>query len=358
MQAQALKPICNCLFLKENLIYNCGTLCGKTESILALSDLIFACAVHSSVHIACQASYNYIIQSGMKYCTKFTDMSNGWAVQCGTVENTERMHRPDSMFAEKILEKPPVLKDGLICNTDGIPFHVVHQYQHSYSFRERIADLIKNRKVDGVSEVRDESDRRGMRIVLELRRGAAAAVVLNNLYKQTPLRNSFSVNMIGLVAGTPRVLTLKQTLRHYIEFRQEVVRRRAEFDHKKASARLHVLEGLRTAIENLDRVIEIIRGSDDVESARNNLINEFTLSEIQAQAILDMQLRRLAALEREKIENEYKTLQELIASLEELLGDPSKIDAVVREETLEMREKHGQKRIKEQLLYHLPLHQL
>jgi len=129
--------------LKENLVYNCGTLCGKADSILALSDLIFACAVHSSVHIACQASYNYIVQSGMKHCTKFTDMSHGWAVQCGTVENTERMHRPDSMFAEKIVEKPPILKDGLICNSEDLPFYVVHQYQHSYNFREHIADLIK-----------------------------------------------------------------------------------------------------------------------------------------------------------------------------------------------------------------------
>ena len=129
--------------LKENIIYNCGTLSGKTETILALSDLIFACAVNSSVHIACQASYNYIIQSGMKSLTKFTDMTTGWAVQCGTVENTDRMHRPDSMFAEKIIEKPPILKDGLICNADGVPFHVIHQYQHSYSFREHIANLIR-----------------------------------------------------------------------------------------------------------------------------------------------------------------------------------------------------------------------
>ncbi len=208
----------------------------------------------------------------------------------------------------------------------------------------RVAELIKQRKLEGVSEVRDESDRKGMRVVLELRRGAAQAVILNNLYKHTPLRSSFSVNMIGLVAGTPRVLTLKAALRHYIEFREEVIRRRAEFDLRKARARVHVLEGLRTAIENLDRVIEIIRGSSDVENARTNLMTEFDLSEIQAQAILDMQLRRLAALEREKIENEYNELLKTIQELEELLGNPEKVRGVVRSETREMKRKYGQDR--------------
>lgn len=208
----------------------------------------------------------------------------------------------------------------------------------------RIAELIKQRKLEGVSEVRDESDRTGMRVVLELRRGAAQPVILNNLYKHTPLRSSFSVNMIGLVSGTPRVLTLKAALRHYIDFREEVIRRRAEFDLRKAQARVHVLEGLRTAIENLDRVIEIIRGSSDVENARGNLMAEFDLSEIQAQAILDLQLRRLAALEREKIENEYNELQKAIEELEELLGSPEMVRNVVRKETREMKRKYAQPR--------------
>jgi DNA gyrase subunit A len=208
----------------------------------------------------------------------------------------------------------------------------------------RIAELIKLRKLEGVSEVRDESDRSGMRVVLELRRGAPAPVILNNLYKHTPLRSSFSVNMIGLVAGMPRVLTLKAALRHYIEFREEVIRRRAEFDLRKAQARVHVLEGLRTAIDNLDRVIALIRGSSDVENARNNLISEFDLTEIQAQAILDMQLRRLAALEREKIENEYNDLLAVILELEGLLGSPEQVRGVVRTETREMKRKYGQER--------------
>ena len=162
----------------------------------------------------------------------------------------------------------------------------------------KIAEMIKTKKLEGVSEVRDESDRKGMRIVLELRRGASSSLILNNLYKQTQLRSSFSVNMIALVDGTPQILNLKQTINHYISFREEVIRRRAEYDLRRAKARLHVLEGLRIAIQNLDRVIELIRASEDVEAARNSLMTEFDLTEIQSQAILDMQLRRLAALEK------------------------------------------------------------
>ena len=220
-----------------------------------------------------------------------------------------------------------------------IPFQV-----NKANLVAKIADLIKARKIEGISEVRDESDRKGMRVVLELRRGAHVAVVLNTLYKHTNLRNSFSVNMIALVDGTPRMLTLKQALRHYIEFREEVVRRRAEFDLKKAKARLHVLEGLRIAIDNLDEVIALIRASADVEEARTNLMTRFDLSEIQAQAILDMQLRRLAALEREKIENEYNELLAVVADLEELLADAGKILAVVRKETHELKRKYGDER--------------
>jgi len=220
-----------------------------------------------------------------------------------------------------------------------IPFQV-----NKANLVAKIADLLKARKIEGISEVRDESDRKGMRIVLELRRGAHVDVVLNNLYKQTNLRNSFSVNMIALVDGTPKVLTLKQSLRHYIDFRVEVVRRRAEFDLKKAKARLHVLEGLRIAIDNLDEVIALIRASADVEEARSSLMASFNLSEIQAQAILDMQLRRLAALEREKIENEYNELLALVAELEELLGDNVKVLGVVRAETQELKRKYGDER--------------
>jgi len=208
----------------------------------------------------------------------------------------------------------------------------------------KIADLTKTRRVQGISEVRDESDRKGMRVVLELRRGASPDVVLNNLYRHTALRTSFSVNTIALVDGTPRVLTLKQALRHYVDFRQQIVTRRAEFDLRKAKARLHILEGLRTALEFLDRVIALIRASETVEAARSSLMTEFSLSEIQAQAILDMQLRRLAALEREKIETEYTELCKLVEDLEALLADPAKVLSVIRRETLGLKRKYGDDR--------------
>jgi len=208
----------------------------------------------------------------------------------------------------------------------------------------KIADLIKSKVIDGVSEVRDESDRKGMRIVLDLRRGASVSVILNNLYKHTALRTSFSANMLAIVDGMPRVFTLKEALRYFIEFRREVVVRRAEFDLRKARARLHILEGLRTALENLDAVIALIRGSSDVEEARTGLMTQFNLSQVQAQAILDMQLRRLAALEREKIENEYQELLALVTDLEDLLASPDKVYAVVRKETLDLKRRHGDDR--------------
>ena len=209
---------------------------------------------------------------------------------------------------------------------------------------EKIATLAKNRRIEGVSEVRDESDRDGMRIVVELRGGVQPQVVLNNLYKQTALQSSFSANMLALIDDIPRVITLKIALQQYIKFRQQVVRRRSEFELKKAEERAHILAGLRIAISNLDEVIKLIRNSQDVESARTGLMSTFDLDQPQAQAILDMQLRRLAALEREKLETEYQELQETIKGLQELLADESKILGVVKEETDEVKAKYGDKR--------------
>ena len=209
---------------------------------------------------------------------------------------------------------------------------------------EKIATLAKNRRIEGVSEVRDESDRDGMRVVIELRGGVQPQVVLNNLYKQTPLQSSFSANMLALIDDIPRVITLKIALQQYIKFRQEVVRRRSEFELKKAEERAHILAGLRIALSNLDEVIKLIRNSQDVENARIELMATFDLDQPQAQAILDMQLRRLAALEREKLEQEYQQLQETIKGLQELLGDESKILDVIKDETEEVKSKHGDKR--------------
>ena len=160
---------------------------------------------------------------------------------------------------------------------------------------EKIALLAKDKKVDGISDIRDESDRHGMRVVIELRREAQAEIVLNNLYKHTALQSAFSVNTLALVDGQPQVLPLKRILRHYIDFRRQVITRRAEFDLKKAQDRAHILEGLRIALNNLDAVINLIRQSADADAARQGLMQQFGLTQIQAQAILDMQLRRIAA---------------------------------------------------------------
>ncbi|MDE2822425.1 MAG: DNA gyrase subunit A, partial [Chloroflexota bacterium] len=204
---------------------------------------------------------------------------------------------------------------------------------------EKIAAHVKNKRLDGITEIRDESDRRGMRIVMELRNGAQGMVILNNLYKLTEMQKSFSANMMALVNGKPELLTLRSALQNYVDFRREVVRRRTEFELRKAKARAHILEGLRIALENLDAVIELIRNAADVEAARTGLMNRFALDEKQAQAILDMQLRRLAALEREKIENEYREIQETISRLEELLGDPRKVDLEIKKETRALKKK-------------------
>ena len=208
----------------------------------------------------------------------------------------------------------------------------------------KIAGLVKDKRVEGISEVRDESDRDGMRIVIELRPGAQPRVILNQLYKYTPLQTSFSSNMLALVNGTPKVITLKQALQHFIEFRQEVITRRTEYELRRARERAHILAGLRIAISNLDAVIALIRTSRDAETARNGLMERFGLDQIQAQAILEMQLRRLAALERERLENEYQELRKTIQGLEGMLADPVKILQQVKSETKEVKKKVGEPR--------------
>jgi len=209
---------------------------------------------------------------------------------------------------------------------------------------EKIATLTKEKKIDGISEVRDESDREGMRMVVELQRNAAAGVVLNNLYQHTSMQNAFHVNMVALVDGQPRVLNLRSALNRFLDFRKEVIRRRAEYDLNRARERAHILEGLRVALENLDEVIALIRASADTEEARNGLMQQFGLTEAQAQAILEMQLRRLAALERERIENEYQELMKRIDELQALLSNPAKVLAVVKAETAELRKTFGNAR--------------
>jgi DNA gyrase subunit A len=209
---------------------------------------------------------------------------------------------------------------------------------------ERIAEMVKDRKIEGVSEVRDESDRHGMRIVIELKRDAQPPKIINNLYKFTQMQSAIYINMLALVDGQPRVINLKEALTCYIDFRKEVITRRSHFDLKKAQDRAHILEGFLVALEHLDRVIKTIRESETVEMARNNLMNNFNLSQIQAQAILDMQLRRLAHLEQKKITDEYGEVVKTIAYLEDLLANPKKILFLIQEDVMDIKSKYGDKR--------------
>jgi DNA gyrase subunit A len=212
------------------------------------------------------------------------------------------------------------------------------------SLLEKIADLVKDKKIDGISDLRDESDRDGMRIYIEIKRDANPHKVLNNLFKHTPMQLAFNMNMLALVDGQPQTLPLKSVLQHYVDHRREIVRRRTEYDLGKAQARAHILEGLKIALDNLDAVIKTIRESADVELARTNLMSRFDLSELQAQAILDMRLARLAALERKKIEDEYLSVIQLIAELEDILANPARVLTIIKDELAELKRKYAGER--------------
>ena len=209
---------------------------------------------------------------------------------------------------------------------------------------EKIAELVRDKKIDGITNLRDESDRNGMRIVIEVRRDANANVVLNNLYKQTAMQSSFGINMLALVDGQPKVLSLKEALYHYLEHQKVVITRRTQFELRKAEERAHILEGLRIALDHIDEIISIIRGSRSGDEAKPQLMERFNLSERQAQAILDMRLVRLSGLEREKIENEYNELLALIAQLKEILADEQKIVEIIRTELTEIKDRFNDKR--------------
>lgn len=205
----------------------------------------------------------------------------------------------------------------------------------------KIANLVKDKKLEGISDLRDESDRRGIRVYIELKRDAVPKKIINNLFKHTEMQTTFPVNMVALVNGTPETLTLKKILEEYIKHRVIIIRRRSEFELRQAKAREHILEGLKIAVDHIDAVIKTIRESKDADQARTNLMERFKLTELQATAILDMQLRRLAALERQKIEDELIMVRETIAYLEDLLSHPEKILKVIREELVKLKEKYG-----------------
>ncbi len=212
------------------------------------------------------------------------------------------------------------------------------------SLVERIAELVRSGRLDDIADLRDESDRRGMSIIIELRRSAQPKKVLNQLFKYTPLQSTFSVQLLALVDNEPRLLSLKRSLQVFVEHRQVVVTRRSQFELEKARQRAHILDGLLIALSNLDAVIETIRRSEDVDTARARLIERFGLSEVQANAILDMQLRRLAALERQKIEDEHRQVLERIAYLADLLASEQKILDMIKEDLVEIGEKYGDDR--------------
>lgn len=209
---------------------------------------------------------------------------------------------------------------------------------------ERIANLAREKEIDGITDVNDETDREGMRIVIDVRRDASAEVILNNLYKLTLMQTTFNFNMLAIVNGAPKVLSLKQILQHYLAHQEEVVRRRTEFDLKKAQSRLHIVEGLRVALDHIDSIIKIIRQSATSELAKEELMKGYGLSDRQAQAILDMRLVRLTGLEREKIEAEYEKLVAAIADFKDILAHTERIQAIIYEELLELQKRFGDAR--------------
>ena len=231
------------------------------------------------------------------------------------------------------------VRGGMAVVISELPYQV-----NKTTLIERMAELVGTKKITDVRDIRDESDRDGMRIVVEVKRDGSPHTVMQQLFKHTALQTSFSANMLALVDGQPQTLGLKKMLEHYITYRREVVRRRTEFDLARAQERAHILEGLKIALDNLDEVIATIRAAADVDAARVALIKRFGLTEAQANAILEMQLRRLAALERKKIDDEYKAIIKLISELEDLLANPRKILQVIKDELIDLEKRHGDER--------------
>jgi DNA gyrase subunit A len=229
-------------------------------------------------------------------------------------------------------------------NRESIIITEIPYQQNKVSLIEKIALLIKDKKINSISEVRDESDRRGMRIVLELKKDEIAEVVLNQLYKMTPLQRSFGVILLSIVNGRPEILNLKQILQHFLLHRKTIVYRRTVYDLRKTEEKAHLLEGLKIAISNLDEVVELIKASPGPKEAKQGLIDRYELSAIQAQAILDMRLQRLTGLERDKIVAEYEELMRQIARFKEILGDEKQVLKIIREEFDEIKEKYGDER--------------
>jgi Type IIA topoisomerase (DNA gyrase/topo II, topoisomerase IV), A subunit len=209
---------------------------------------------------------------------------------------------------------------------------------------EKIADLVRDKKVVGISDLRDESDKDGIRVVVETKRDAVPEVILNQLYKHTQLQDTFGIILLALVDGIPKIMPLKTVLNHFIDFRHEVVVRRTEFELKEAEGRAHILEGLKIALDNIDEVIKVIRGSKDPAQAKEGLMNSFNLSEAQSQAILDMRLQKLTGLEVDKVVAEYKELIQIISNLKSVLENKTKRMNIIKTELLEIKDQYGDER--------------
>lgn len=278
---------------------------------------------------------------GLMKHIKGPDFPGGGIMDPGGIREAYETGRGSILVRGKVHSEP--LKGGkeALIVTE-LPFTV--KKGGDAGFISKIANLVRDKKLDGISDLRDESDRSGMRVVIELKRGAVPNVVLNNLFKKTQLQNSFGVNMVALVDGVPKTLGLREVVSHYVEHQREVVTRRTQFRLARAEARAHILKGLLIALDNLDAVIALIRGSNDPDMAREGLISEFELTREQAQAILDMRLQRLTALESDKIKAEHDELMELIAGLREILGDEDRVYGLVKSELLELLETHGDDR--------------
>jgi DNA gyrase subunit A len=242
-----------------------------------------------------------------------------------------------SMRAKTEIEEIRGGRQAIIVNE--IPYQV-----NKKSLIESMADLVRDKRIEDISDLRDESNREGIRIVIEIKREGNAQIVLNQLFKHTALETSFGVIMLALVNGRPKVLPMREMLHGYLEHRKEVVVRRTKYELAKAEARAHILEGLKIALDHLDKIIKTIRESKDTDTARVRLMETFNLSRIQAQAILDMRLQQLTGLERKKIEDEYEELLKTIARLKSILGDPKKVLAIIKDELLEIKEKYGDER--------------
>lgn len=262
----------------------------------------------------------------------------------GTIVGTEGIRNAFATGKGRLVVRAKIHFEDLKGNRTAIVVTELPYQVNKSNLIEKIADLARSHRIDAISDLRDESDRMGLRIVIELKRGAQPQPALNQLLKYTPLQNTFGVNMLALVDGQPRLLSLKRALVHYVEHRQEVITRRSRHELEIAKRRAHILEGLKTALDHLDEVIRIIRRSRTADTAKENLRKKLQLTDVQAQAILDMQLRRLAALERKKIEDEYVEVIKRIAYLEDLLANPRKVLSLIQEDLSYIGSRYGDAR--------------